>query len=353
MDSLARYSQRTQSRKRLSSGSVLGYGARKRTEQVALESNELAIALTGGTDIRKEGFIQSKVYGYSRGWLTGWKRKYMTLENGKITFYSSKEVLSYGVEDGIPETTISLVDVRSIEYGAKGDNTFAIVLGEEKVAESFLKRTSRSLKRSFSRASINSSWSNFSDDSENSEKQYCETKMCFRIQDAAEAETWVRSILLSIRNQALFLDQAVDRLLQQNEKSELADSILRQSVDLWTLAVGPVNENTLKSKQKLAAYLQKHEDKSDEAELWIASALETQKALKKISSSGQGFSLDVEIETLKSMRRSRRITGVEKLQLEVAAFDLGYSLDEVIAYSDAQEVPGVRKWSSDISFKNL
>mmetsp|Transcript_27454 Transcript_27454/g.33556 ORF Transcript_27454/g.33556 Transcript_27454/m.33556 type:complete len:152 (+) Transcript_27454:172-627(+) len=71
--------------------------AREAVDQMKLPSTGMAIALTGGVANTKEGFLQVRTTG-SVSWMTGWKRKYCKLENGKIKFFDPKEIDKFGVE---------------------------------------------------------------------------------------------------------------------------------------------------------------------------------------------------------------------------------------------------------------
>eukprot|EP00511_Aplanochytrium_stocchinoi_P011214 CAMPEP_0204863226 /NCGR_PEP_ID=MMETSP1348-20121228/3157_1 /ASSEMBLY_ACC=CAM_ASM_000700 /TAXON_ID=215587 /ORGANISM="Aplanochytrium stocchinoi, Strain GSBS06" /LENGTH=376 /DNA_ID=CAMNT_0052013493 /DNA_START=108 /DNA_END=1238 /DNA_ORIENTATION=+ len=244
-------------------------GARKPTEQVHLISTAASVALSGGQNIEREGYLYARSEG-AFGWLNGWKKKYLKLEFGKFVFYSLKEVEKYGAEEALEEGEINLADIRRIDYQNRTDKKFALVLGSEGANRISSRMSFRKRSRSNMSMSMRSSMgSNLTDAS----SSYKETKVFFKADSCEEIEDWIQHLLLELKNQALILDKTADLLMRKDNTSNVLESLLRQSVDLWTLAVGKIHEKTAEAQERLTELLEKSSSKgsTEEAEFWTAS----------------------------------------------------------------------------------
>ena len=85
-----------------------------------------------------------------------------------------------------------------------------------------------------------------------------------------DAQTWVKSILEEVRLQAIILNTCVKALLDQkseNENEHSIESLLRETVDLFSLAKSYKHPDATGAMERLAKWLEEHNNQ-DEAAYW-------------------------------------------------------------------------------------
>mmetsp|Transcript_3783 Transcript_3783/g.4251 ORF Transcript_3783/g.4251 Transcript_3783/m.4251 type:complete len:422 (+) Transcript_3783:79-1344(+) len=330
----------------------LDVSAREHTSQFHLPSSDAAIVLTGGVKNQKIGLLSVRSSG-PISWVKGWRKKFCLLEKGKMTFFSPKTVADEGIEDAEPEGEISLVDIRWIEYEKLGDDRFAIVLGSagKKKLKKFRKSSgsirNRSLgtgksARAFASTRTNGSYSSVrSFESSRAtgrvggtqhEKGYRQSKIYFHSSNRSELEDWIRHLLVEMKNQALFVEKSAQVLKTTPEATpEAMEMLLRQTVDLWILAVGKLTPESAAAQERLAECLEADllNNKSEEAMFWARSAegirqvLEEKRRMKEMEERDdtrrRAESLEfISTEHLDKLRKKQPRSGLEILQEETA-----------------------------------
>jgi len=317
--------------------------ARKATDQFHLPSTDTTIALTGGVKNHKEGMIYVKSSG-PISWLTGWKKKYLKLEKGEIKFFSPREIISYGPEEAVDEASIALVDIRWIEYEKRGDDKFAIVLGSQgkkklsqarKASSGFADRIGTQRE---SRSTMSSKSSRDTLDIKKNSEKFRQTRVWFRLADPSGIENWIQHLLVELKNQAQFINESVKILMKQpGDHDESIEMMLRQSVDLWTLCLGKISEETAKAQESLVAWLARDlmNNQSEEAQFWAKSAqgirreIENRNAImrnwERVTGDKKGNLTDA-LARLRAERKAtsfgKKFSAFEELQEETALFGI-------------------------------
>eukprot|EP00511_Aplanochytrium_stocchinoi_P002180 CAMPEP_0204830744 /NCGR_PEP_ID=MMETSP1346-20131115/9187_1 /ASSEMBLY_ACC=CAM_ASM_000771 /TAXON_ID=215587 /ORGANISM="Aplanochytrium stocchinoi, Strain GSBS06" /LENGTH=325 /DNA_ID=CAMNT_0051961249 /DNA_START=282 /DNA_END=1259 /DNA_ORIENTATION=- len=277
-------------------------------------------------------------------WLTGWKKKYLKLEKGEIKFFSPREIISYGPEEAVDEASIALVDIRWIEYEKRGDDKFAIVLGSQgkkklsqarKASSGFADRIGTQRE---SRSTMSSKSSRDTLDIKKNSEKFRQTRVWFRLADPSGIENWIQHLLVELKNQAQFINESVKILMKQpGDHDESIEMMLRQSVDLWTLCLGKISEETAKAQESLVAWLARDlmNNQSEEAQFWAKSAqgirreIENRNAImrnwERVTGDKKGNLTDA-LARLRAERKAtsfgKKFSAFEELQEETALFGI-------------------------------
>lgn len=291
------------------------------------EPSEVAIAMTGGVvQDPKEGYLSLKS---SNSRLSTWKRKHFVLRNSTLKIFNPKEWEKHDL-DAVEEFSISLSDIKKIGYEKDGDSRFTLELDSDIFVDTRGSQRWSTLTRS--RSARSSGWTNSIRSStepvgasSNVQKLYLKAK------SAEDAEAWVQHLIIEIQNLAVFMDKTVDHLITKNGNQETVETLLRNSIDLWSLAKGKVHGSTAHAQERLMKWLDKN-DHMDEAHYWSMSSRNIRKQLNQeancLNKTGYNPAKQVTADTDFAASKTRK-SGIKKIQDRIDTLSLFKCSDAV------------------------
>jgi len=174
------------------------------------------------------------------------------------------------------------------------------------------------------------------------QKGYRQTRILFKFEDSSELEDWIQHLLVELKNQALFVDHSAQVLSKMADSSQdRVEMLLRQSVDLWTLAVGKMSMETAMAQDRLAEWLENDllNVNSEEAAFWRESAQGIREDVQLRNAVMKNMALLnlSEDDTKNNKKPEKKKTPLEEIQEEVLLFGLSKAEHRV-------ELSEVEKW---------